>query len=139
EVKGIMYAAAQIAGMLAELGEPLLPFTAEKLFKMLNISPLNWNELEEIEEILPEGHQLNASELIFSKIEDETIDFQINKLNQSKTQNKMTNPNAEPQRESINFQDFQKIDMRLRAIFESKKVEKVDKLLELLLDTGIDI
>src|SRR5690606_16022254 len=139
EVKGIMYAAAQIAGMLAQLGEPFLPFTSEKLFKMLNISALNWNELEEIEEILPEGHQLNASELIFSKIEDETIDFQINKLNQSKTQNKMTNPNAEPQRETINFEDFQKIDMRVGTIMEAKKVEKADKLLELKVDTGIDI
>ncbi len=139
EVKGIMYAAAQIAGMLAQLGEPFMPFTADKLFKMLNISPMDWNELENINEILPEGHQLNESELIFSKIEDETIDFQINKLNNSKTQNKMTNPNAEPQRETINFEDFQKIDMRVGTILEAKKVEKADKLLELKVDTGIDI
>ncbi|SMC37549.1 methionine--tRNA ligase [Moheibacter sediminis] len=139
EVKGIMYAAAQIAGMLAQLGEPFMPFTSDKLFKMLNISSLNWNELENINEVLPEGHQLNESELIFSKIEDETIDFQINKLNQSKTQNKMTNPNAEPQRETINFEDFQKIDMRVGTILEAKKVEKADKLLELKVDTGIDV
>lgn len=139
EVKGIMYAAAQIAGMLAQLGEPLMPFTSDKLFKMLNISPLDWNELENTNEILPEGHQLNESELIFSKIEDETIEFQINKLNQSKSQNKMTNPNAEPQRETINFEDFQKIDMRVGTILEAKKVEKADKLLELKVDTGIDV
>lgn len=139
EVKGIMYTAAQIAGMLAQLGEPFMPFTADKLFKMLNISPLNWKDLENSNEILPEGHQLNESELIFSKIEDETIDFQINKLNQSKSQNKMTNPNAEPQRETINFEDFQKIDMRVGTILEAKKVEKADKLLELKVDTGIDV
>lgn len=139
EVKGIMYAAAQIAGMLAQLGEPFMPFTSDKLFKMLNISPLDWNELENINEILPEGHQLNESELIFSKIEDETIEFQINKLNQSKSQNKMTNPNAEPQRETIDFEDFQKIDMRVGTILEAKKVEKADKLLELKVDTGIDV
>src|SRR5690606_28484249 len=84
EVKGIMYAAAQIAGMLAQLGEPFLPFTSEKLFKMLNTSALNWTELEAINEVLPSGHQLNPSELVFAKIEDETIEFQINKLNQSK-------------------------------------------------------
>lgn len=139
EVQGIMYAAAQIAGMLAQLGEPFMPFTSDKLFKMLNISPLDWNELENTNEILPEGHQLNESELIFSKIEDETIEFQINKLNQSKSQNKMTNPNAEPQRETINFEDFQKIDMRVGTILEAKKVEKADKLLELKVDTGIDV
>lgn len=139
EVKGIMYTAAQIAGMLAQLGEPFMPFTSDKLFKMLNISPLDWNELEKINEILPEGHQLNESELIFSKIEDETIEFQINKLNNSKSQNKMTNPNAEPQRETINFEDFQKIDMRVGTILEAKKVEKADKLLELKVDTGIDV
>lgn len=139
EVKGIMYATVQIAGMLAQLGEPFMPFTSDKLFKMLNISPLDWKDLENTNEILPEGHQLNESELIFSKIEDETIDFQINKLNQSKSQNKMTNPNAEPQRETINFEDFQKIDMRVGTILEAKKVEKADKLLELKVDTGIDV
>ncbi len=139
EVKGIMYAAAQIAGMLAQLGEPFMPFTSEKLFKMLNLSKLNWNELEQLNEILPSGHQLNESELIFSKIEDETIDFQINKLNQSKTQNKMTNPNAEPQRETIEFDDFTKIDMRVGTILEAEKVEKADKLLKLKVDTGIDV
>ncbi|MBA5628608.1 methionine--tRNA ligase [Moheibacter lacus] len=139
EVKGIMYASVQIAGMLAQLGEPFLPFTAEKLFKMLNISPMNWNELEQIEEIIPIGHQLNPSELIFSKIEDETIDFQIQKLANSKSQNQMTNPNAEPQRETIQFDDFMKIDMRVGTILEAEKVEKADKLLKLKVDTGIDV
>lgn len=139
EVKGIMYAAAQIAGMLAQLGEPFLPFTSEKLFKMLNISPINWNELENTKEIIPAGHQLNPSELVFAKIEDETIEFQINKLNQSKTLNNMTNPNAEPQRETIQFDDFMKIDMRVGTILEAEKVEKADKLLKLKVDTGIDV
>lgn len=139
EVKGIMYAAAQIAGMLAQLGEPFMPFTSEKLFKMLNILPMNWNELENTNEIIPAGHQLNPSELVFAKIEDETIEFQINKLNQSKTQNKMTNPNAEAQKETIQFDDFTKIDMRVGTILEAEKVEKADKLLKLKVDTGIDI
>lgn len=139
EVKGIMYAAAQIAGMLAELGEPFMPFTSEKLFKMLNISPMSWNELENINEIIPSGHQLNPSELVFAKIEDEAIEFQINKLNQNKTLNNMTNPNAEPQRETIQFDDFMKIDMRVGTILEAEKVEKADKLLKLKVDTGIDI
>src|SRR5690606_12878188 len=139
EVKGIMYVAAQIAGMLAQLGEPFMPFTAEKLFQILNISPMNWNDLETANEIIPAGHQLNPSELIFSKIEDETIEFQIHKLNQSKTLNNMTNPNAEPQRETIQFDDFMKIDMRVGTILEAEKVVKADKLLKLKVDTGIDV
>lgn len=139
EVKGIMYAAAQIAGMLAQLGEPFMPFTSDKLFQMLNISSMDWNELENTNEIIPSGHQFNPSELIFAKIEDETIDFQINKLKNSKTLNNMTNPNAEPQRETIQFDDFTKIDMRVGTILEAEKVEKADKLLKLKVDTGIDI
>lgn len=139
EVKGIMYAAAQIAGMLAQLGEPFMPFTSDKLFQMLNISSMDWNELENTNEIIPSGHKFNPSELIFAKIEDETIEFQINKLKNSKTLNNMTNPNAEPQRETIQFDDFTKIDMRVGTILEAEKVEKADKLLKLKVDTGIDI
>lgn len=139
EVKGIMYAAAQITGMLAQLGEPFMPFTAEKLFKMLNIEQKTWNELETAEELIPTGHQFNPSELIFAKIEDETIDFQINKLQQSKMQNQMTNPNAAPQKELVSFDDFQKMDIRIGTILEAKKVEKADKLYELKVDTGMDV
>ncbi|MET3732821.1 methionine--tRNA ligase [Moheibacter stercoris] len=139
EVKGIMYAAAQITGMLAQLGEPFMPFTAEKLFKMLNIEQKTWNELETAEELIPTGHQFNPSELIFAKIEDETIDFQINKLQQSKMQNQMTNPNAAPQKELVSFDDFQKMDIRIGTILEAKKVEKADKLYELRVDTGMDV
>lgn len=139
KVKATMYAAAQIAGMLAQLGEPFLPFTAEKLFKMFNISAMDWNELENTEEIIPAGHQLNPSELIFSKIEDATIEAQIEKLQNSKTQNDMTNPNAEPQKETIEFDDFMKVDMRVGTILEAEKVEKADKLLKLKVDTGIDV
>lgn len=139
EVKGIMYVAAQITGMLAQLAEPFMPFTAKKLFKMLNIEPKNWNELEVAEELIPAGHLFNPSELIFAKIEDETIEKQIQKLQDSKTKNKMTNPNAAPQKELISFDDFQKMDIRVGTILEAKKVEKADKLFELKVDTGMDI
>ncbi|MDD3771657.1 MAG: methionine--tRNA ligase [Weeksellaceae bacterium] len=139
EVKGIMYAAIQIAGMLAQLSEPFLPFTAEKLYKMMNISAQNWNDLENTEEIIPATHTFNSSELIFAKIEDETIEQQIQKLENSKTKNKMTNPNAETQREEISFDDFMKIDLRISTILEAEKVEKADKLLKLKVDTGLDV
>lgn len=139
EIKGIMYTATQIAGFLAQLSEPFLPFTADKLFKMMNIELMDWNELEHLEEILPSGHQLNPAELIFAKIEDATIDAQIQKLQNTKTQNQMTNPNAEAQKETIQFDDFMKIDLRVGTILEAEKVEKADKLLKLQVDTGIDV
>ena len=139
EVKGIMYTAIQIAAMLAQLGEPFLPFTAEKLCKMFDMELKNWNDLEAIQEILPAGHQLGKTELIFSKIEDEVIEAQIQKLLNTKAKNNMTNPNAAPQKDEISFDDFTKIDMRTGTILEAEKVEKADKLLKMKVDTGIDV
>lgn len=138
EVKGIMYAAAQIAGMLAQISEPFLPFTTEKLMTMLNTKLMSWQDLENSEEILPAGHQLGKAELIFSKIEDKTVEEQIKKLTDTKIKNKMTNPNAELQKEEIVFDDFTKIDMRVGTILEAEKVEKADRLLKMKVDTGID-
>lgn len=138
-VKGIMYVAAQIAGMLAQLSEPFLPFTSKKMLEMMQLPLMDWNDLENKTEIIPSGHQFGASTLIFSKIEDESIDFQIQKLQHSKTQNQMTNPNTTPQKETITFDDFTKIDLRVGTILEAKKVEKADKLLELKVDTGMDV
>lgn len=138
-VKGIMYAATQIAVALAQLGEPFIPFASEKMLTMMNIEKMSWNDLESANEFIKVGHQLGQSELIFAKIEDEAIEAQINKLNESKVKNNMTNPNAEPQKELISFDDFQKMDIRIGTILEAKKVEKADKLYELKVDTGMDV
>ncbi|WP_313579364.1 methionine--tRNA ligase [Chishuiella sp.] len=138
-VKGIMYTANQIAAALAQLGEPFIPFASDKMLSMMNLEREDWNDLESTDEYVPVGHQLGQSELIFSKIEDEAIEAQINKLNESKVKNNMTNPNAEPQKELISFDDFQKMDIRIGTILEAKKVEKADKLFELKVDTGMDI
>ncbi|WP_313374962.1 methionine--tRNA ligase [Chishuiella sp.] len=138
-VKAIMYTANQIAAALAQLGEPFIPFASDKMLSMMNLEREDWNDLESTDEYVPAGHQLGQSELIFSKIEDEAIEAQINKLNESKVKNNMTNPNAEPQKELISFDDFQKMDIRIGTILEAKKVEKADKLFELKVDTGMDI
>ena len=138
-VKGIMYTATQIAAALAQFGEPFIPFSSAKMLKMMNLEQLDWDELESTDEFIATGHQLGESELIFAKIEDEAIEAQINKLNESKVKNNMTNPNAEPQKELISFDDFQKMDIRIGTILEAKKVEKADKLFELKVDTGMDI
>lgn len=138
-VKGIMYTATQIAAALAQFGEPFIPFSSVKMLKMMNLEQLNWDELESTDEYIATGHQLGESELIFAKIEDEAIEAQINKLQESKVKNNMTNPNAEPQKELISFDDFQKMDIRIGTILEAKKVEKADKLFELKVDTGMDV
>lgn len=138
-VKGIMYTAAQIAAMLTQLSEPFLPFTFQKLSEMMRLPLMDWPILENAEEIIPSGHQFGPASLIFSKIEDESIEQQIQKLNNSKTQNQMTNPDTAPQKETITFDDFMKVDLRVGSILEAKKVEKADKLLELQVDTGIDV
>lgn len=139
EVEAIMYASAQISAMLAQLSEPFMPFTYEKMLQMMNLKPMAWTELETATEIVPTGHQFNESALLFAKIEDEVIEAQIQKLEQSKIQNKMTNPNAAPQKELVSFDDFQKMDIRVGTILEAKKVEKADKLFELKVDTGMDV
>ncbi|MGV0832819.1 methionine--tRNA ligase [Empedobacter brevis] len=138
-VKGIMYTATQIAAALAQLGEPFIPFASEKMLTMMNLEKMSWDDLESTDDFIPTGHQLGQSELIFAKIEDEAIEAQINKLNESKVKNNMTNPNAAPQKELISFDDFQKMDIRIGTILEAKKVEKADKLFELKVDTGMDV
>ena len=139
EVKGIMNAATQIAVALGQLAEPFLPFASEKILNMMNVEKIDWNTLESTSELVTEGHQLGESELIFGKIENEAVEAQINKLQESKAKNNMTNPNAEPQKELISFDDFQKMDIRIGTILEAKKVEKADKLFELKVDTGMDV
>jgi methionyl-tRNA synthetase len=136
----IMYVALQIASALSVLCEPFLPHTAVKLKGILH-SALNdtcWNDISEKEELLPGGHQIGASELLFSKIEDEQIQVQLDKLEASKKANETMNASAEPQKETITFEDFTKLDMRVGTIISAEKMPKTKKLLVLKVDTGID-
>ena len=134
-----LFIAAQIAVGLAQICEPFLPFSAEKLQKMFNVSQLNWADLKEEKILIKTGHQINPAELLFSKIEDETIDFQIQKLENTKQSNKKTNPKANPMKDEIQFDDFTKIDLRTATILTAEKVEKADKLLKFSVDTGVDV
>lgn len=134
-----LFVAAQIAVGLAQICEPFLPFSAEKLQKMFNVSQLNWEEIKNEKVLIKTGHQINPSELLFSKIEDETIEFQIQKLENTKESNKKTNPKANPMKEEIQFDDFTKIDLRTATILTAEKVEKADKLLKFSVDTGVDV
>ena len=137
-VKTQMFCALQVAGALAYLCEPFLPFTSQKMKSGLNLGNKNWYEVLNTPPI-PTGHQINEMPLLFSKIEDDVIETQVKKLENTKINNQKTNPNANPMKEQISFDDFTKIDLRTATILEAEKVEKADKLLKLKVDTGVDV
>ncbi|MEM0517595.1 methionine--tRNA ligase [Aequorivita flava] len=143
--KTVMYVALQIASALAVLSEPFLPFTSDKLKDMLNVrssaveTSLGWNDISLKTELLKPGHKINKAELLFSKIEDEQIQQQLDKLQASKKMNEIANKKVTPQKETIQFDDFTKLDMRVGTIIEAEKMPKADKLLVLKVDTGIDV
>ncbi|WP_410006512.1 methionine--tRNA ligase [Aequorivita nionensis] len=143
--KTVMYVALQIASALAVLSEPFLPFTSEKLKNMLNVrssaveTSLGWNDVSSKSELLKTGHKINKAELLFSKIEDEQIQQQLDKLKASKKMNEAANKKVTPQKETIQYDDFAKLDMRVGTIIEAEKMPKADKLLVLKIDTGIDV
>ncbi|MEG2308414.1 methionine--tRNA ligase [Chryseobacterium sp.] len=134
-----LFVAAQIAVALAQLCEPFMPFSSQKLLNMFNVQKMNWSDVETKTVLIETGHQINESSLLFSKIEDDVIDFQIQKLENTKQSNKKTNPNANPMKDEIQFDDFTKIDLRTATILTAEKVEKADKLLKLTVDTGVDV
>jgi len=134
-----LFVGAQIAVALAQLCEPFLPFSSEKLLNMFNVEKASWSDIETKPVLIETGHQINESSLLFSKIEDDVIEAQIQKLEDTKQNNKKTNPNANPMKDEITFDDFTKIDLRTATITEAEKVEKADKLLKLTVDTGVDV
>ena len=138
-VKTIMYIALQISSALAIVSEPFLPFTSIKLKDILNIDEkLSWKNVTKTADLLPTNHQINKGELLFSKIEDKAIEAQIEKLQATKIANEQENKVLEPQKETINFEDFTKLDIRIGTILEAEKVAKTKKLLKLQVDVGID-
>ncbi|CAL2077978.1 Methionine--tRNA ligase [Tenacibaculum sp. 190524A05c] len=139
-VKTIMYVALQIAAALSIVSEPFLPFTSSKLKSILKVDEnLSWNDVTEKEALLPEEHQIGKAELLFSKIEDKTIEAQIQKLADTKKANEAANKEVEPQKDTIEFDDFTKMDIRIGTILEAEKVTKTKKLLKLKVDVGIDV
>lgn len=132
-----LFVSAQIAAALGQLCEPFMPFTSEKLLKMFNVEKKNWNDISGI--VIESGHQIDEATLLFSKIEDDVIEAQIQKLENTKQSNRKTNPNANPMKEEITYDDFSKMDLRTATILEAEKVEKADKLLKFKVDTGIDV
>ncbi|MFD1615964.1 methionine--tRNA ligase [Gelatiniphilus marinus] len=154
--KTIMYVALQIASALATLSEPFLPFTSNKLKEILGFTKKSknengcdaelveasyWNEVSTKEALLPTNHQIGKAELLFSKIEDDTIQKQLEKLEASKKANASASSAQalQPQKDTVTFEDFTKLDMRVGTILEAEKMPKTKKLLKLKVDTGIDV
>ncbi len=135
-VKTIMNIALQITCNLAILAEPFLPFTSNKLFGLLNMQALKWPSAKHVSN-LHAGHVINKDELLFSKIEDSEIETQIEKLQKSKMENLPEKTVKEIKTETT-FDEFSKMDIRTATILEAEAVPKTDKLLKLLLDTGVD-
>jgi len=136
-VKTILYLASQLVANLAVVMEPFLPFTSAKILKILNLPSLKWNKAGDVT-LLPAGHVINQPEILFEKIEDKVIETQIQKLLNSKKENEIANQTIEPQKEDVNFNDFEKIDIRIATIKAAEAVPKTKKLLKLTLDTGLD-
>jgi len=167
-VQTIMFVALQIATALAVLSEPFLPFTSSKLKQILRLGEegndeviskeiatahkndprndsLKWNDVSTIDTLLPAGHQIGVAELLYRKIEDKEIQAQLDKLEATKKANTSTalstgstNKELMPQKDTITFDDFSKLDMRVGTIVEAEKMAKTKKLLVLKVDTGLD-
>ncbi|MDU1891286.1 MAG: methionine--tRNA ligase [Dysgonomonas sp.] len=135
-VETIMNISLQITANLAIAFEPFLPFSAKKIREFINVDNLEWNQLGRTD-LLPVGHPLNKSELLFAKIEDETIEKQIQKLLDTKKANEQVEIKVAPQKENIAFDDFAKVDIRIGTVLECTKVPKADKLLQFLIDDGM--
>jgi methionyl-tRNA synthetase len=161
QVQNIMYVCLQITTALAILSEPFLPHTSDTLKKILDYSRLEgegegegacdapptalptalltpWNRVVGSEPLLPSNHKINPSALLFSKIEDEQIQAQLDKLEATKVANTKETLTLMPQKEETNYDDFMKMDLRVGEILTAEKMPKTDKLMVMTVDTGID-
>ena len=136
-VKTILYIALQITANIATAIEPFMPFSAAKILSMLAVDKFGWDSLGSME-LVAAGHTIGTPSLLFEKIEDETIQKQLDKLEATKVANAAAEVKAEPQKEACTFDDFQKMDIRVSTILEAEKVAKTKKLLKLTVDTGIN-
>ena len=132
----ILNLSMQITANLAIAIEPFLPFSSLKIKQLIGKNDMKWNELGSID-LLEEGHHLNPPELLFEKIEDEVIERQIQKLMDTKTANELKEKHAKPVKETIVYDDFAKLDIRVGKVLECEKVPKADKLLQFKIDDGL--
>ncbi len=138
-VKTILYVALQITANTAVAIEPFMPFSARKILAMLAVDKFDWERLGATD-LIPAGHRIGEPALLFEKIEDDVIQRQLDKLEATKAANRAAElvQQAEPQKDAVSFDDFQKMDIRVSTVLAAEKVAKTKKLLKLTVDTGID-
>ncbi|MCQ2236548.1 MAG: methionine--tRNA ligase [Bacteroidales bacterium] len=135
-VETIMNICLQIAANLAIVFEPFLPFSSAKLRKMLAMGEADWSMLGSID-ILPAGHAIEKPELLFDKIEDDVIEAQMKRLEDIKKANEAENYKPEPVAAEVDFETFEKVDIRVGKVLDCQKVPKADKLLQFKIDDGM--
>ena len=134
-VETILYISLQLVANLSIAFEPFLPFSSKELRNMINLPECDWAQLGSTD-ILPAGHKLNKPHLLFEKIEDEAIDAQLKKLEETKKANEAASYVAEPIKNEVSFDDFEKLDIRVGHILHCEKVKKSKKLLKFTIDDG---
>ncbi len=142
----VLNIAVHIVASLSIAMDPFLPFSTVKLSEMLGLEPggaMSWERLGE-EELLEQGHRLGKAELLFEKIEDDIIEAQISKLaaikaSREEVQEEQQVSVISPQKETISYEDFAKLDLRVGRVVEAERVPKTDKLMKLRVDTGLDV
>ncbi|MBQ6652307.1 MAG: methionine--tRNA ligase subunit beta, partial [Prevotella sp.] len=134
-VETILNICLQLTANLAIAFEPFLPFSSKKLRAMLNIDSFDWEQLGAIDLLKP-GHQLAEPELLFEKIEDETIEAQLKRLEDIRKANNAAAHQAAPIKETVSFDDFEKLDIRVGHVKACEAVKKSKKLLKFTIDDG---
>ena len=136
-VATILNIALQICANIATAFEPFLPFMSADLLEMLNLKEMRWDDLGSID-LLEPGHEIAQPRLLFEKIEDAPIEAQIKRLWDTKKENEMKSWTPEPVKETCEFEDFEKVDIRVGKVLECSKVKKSKKLLQFLIDDGME-
>ena len=137
-VASIVYVSLQLAAALSVLGRPFLPFAAKKMAQMLQLPEIHWADLAT--ELLPSGHKLGKAALLFERIEDAAIEAQIERLRKNAEENaqRQNNVTVASAKDDITFEQFEALDLRIGTVLEAERIPKTQKLLKLLVDTGID-
>ena len=136
-VKTILNLSVQLVANLAIAFEPFLPFSSQRLRSMLNVGELEWDRLGSTD-LIAAGHHIGKPELLFEKIDDEVIDFQMKKLEEAERKNAEANYHANPVKADIAFEDFEKLDIRVGTVLECERVPKADKLLRFVIADGLE-
>ncbi len=137
-VATILHVSLQITANLTLLLDSFLPFTMKQLRSFLNIPEMPWSTIGSVN-MIPSGHQLEKPELLFEKIEDFQVDFQVKKLLETKKLNEAKAAGIAPSKSAVSYDDFSAMDIRIATVLEAEKVPKTQKLMKLKVDTGMDI